>query len=40
MTHASIFSGIGGFACGNAIVPQAALQIFKTIEEYETKQLR
>lgn len=27
-------------ACGNAIVPQVALQIFKTIEEYETKQLR
>ena len=22
-------------ACGNAIVPQVALQIFKTIEEYE-----
>lgn len=27
-------------ACGNAIVPQVALQIFKTIEEYETKQLK
>lgn len=27
-------------ACGNAIVPQVAWQIFKTIEEYETKQLR
>lgn len=40
MTHASLFSGIGGFACGNAIVPQVAWQIFKTIEEYETKQLR
>ena len=35
MTHASLFSGIGGFACGNAIVPQVALRIFETINEYE-----
>lgn len=56
MTHASLFSGIGGFdlaageladlsfpawcresikACGNAIVPQVALQIFETINKYE-----
>ena len=27
MTHASLFSGIGGFACGNAIVPQVVADI-------------
>ena len=44
---ASLFSGIGGFdlaaawagwtikAYGNAIVPQVALRIFETINEYE-----
>lgn len=47
MTHGSLFSGIGGFdlaaawcrgsikAYGNAIVPQVALRIFETINEYE-----
>jgi hypothetical protein len=42
MTHASVFTGIGGFdlvaSYGNAIVPQVAYQIFKAINNQKIKQ--
>jgi len=35
MEHGSLFSGIRGKALVNAIVPQIAFEIFKTIQKYE-----
>lgn len=40
MTHLGLFEGIGGFSLaakwmGNAIVPQVALEIYKTIDAFD-----
>ena len=44
MTHASVFSGIGGpealKAYGNAIVPQVMYEIFRAIEIVEQREQR